>query len=677
MLPSSHHRGQGAATAALLLALATSVRAQDLPSTADPDRPRFDIEIVVTPERGETPRNIVAAATVVLDAAALAVRPVTYPSEMISLLPGFTVARPRFDAGRPVVSTRGFFGGGEAEYLVLLVDGVPVADAESGLIDWGAIAASSVRRIEAVRGPGASLYGDSAVGGVVQLLTDRAARGGRFTTAGGSFSTLTADGSWGGQMHGVSYSLSGAARGTGGAYEHSSARHYTGAGAVEGQFGAWSWRSAVNGGWRRRDDPGSLSRDAFRRSPSASDALYRFDGVERRDGSATVTLRHDSPAWLPQARIAAVFRDEDLIRTILLAPGLGDRRARALATTALRGSAEGQHDFGAERTVTLRFGTDLSREGLDTTYRGVSASGAVQTVNSHVQGHRLRTGFFASSAWEAASRVRLSGGLRWDDVDDGRFPQSSSRVNRAWSPRAGVTVSLNGARTLTAFGLIARGFKAPTPDQLFDPRPYPDFRGGTFTISNPRLVPQRATNVEAGVSGAGLTRWSVTVYRADVADEIDFDVRTFSYANIGESRHTGVEIEGETTWWRLTPSMAYALSRVATDASPQLKNVPRHRVSVATGVALPLAFHGYVRVDRTAGAFLDDRNALRIDAPTTVDLRVRRALGRHAVFVDVLNLTDDRYEEYGFTLTDFAGRVVPYVYPGAGRAARVGVTVAF
>jgi hypothetical protein len=60
-----------------------------------------------------------------------------------------------------------------------------------------------------------------------------------------------------------------------------------------------------------------------------------------------------------------------------------------------------------------------------------------------------------------------------------------------------------------------------------------------------------------------------------------------------------------------------------------------------------------------------------------VRLRLRRSFGRHAVFVDAFNVTADQYEEYGFTLRDFANEVVPYVYPGAPRAVRVGLTLAF
>ena len=120
----------------------------------------------------------------------------------------------QFYAGRPVMSARGFFGGGEAEYVLLLVDGLPVSDVESGLIDWSLIPATSVRRVEASRGPGASMYGDSAVGGVIQILTERAMNAGELSLSGGSFNSYTADSSYGGRGRRLNYTLSGTPRAT-------------------------------------------------------------------------------------------------------------------------------------------------------------------------------------------------------------------------------------------------------------------------------------------------------------------------------------------------------------------------------------------------------------------------------------------------------------------------------
>jgi hypothetical protein len=401
-------------------------------------------------------------------------------------------------------------------------------------------------------------------------------------------------------------------------------------------------------------------------------------------------LRHDTASWRPQGRVYVTHRDEDLVRTILLAPSFGDRRARALASTAFGGSAEGERAL-ADAHLLFRFGLDLAREQLDTSYRSVSPTGAIGELNSQADGRRLRTGAFVSSSWDAHARLRIYGALRWDNVDDAGFnvaddaaPSTfqvpgSLPAQRAWSPRAGLAARVSDRGSVTAYVQASRAFKAPTLDQRFDPRPYPDFQGGSFSISNPSLVPQRATNVEGGVSGGGRVRWSALAYRMAVEDEIDFDARTFSYANIGRSTHTGLELELDGRWWPwLQPSLSYALSRVVeVGGDMQLKNVPRHAVSLAAHGSLPWNIGAYARYLRTWGAFLDDENRLPIDGPSVLDFRLRRTIGRHAIFVDALNVAADEYEAYGYTLPDIEGNPMPFVYPGAPRAFRAGLSVAF
>ena len=196
---------------ALLVGLPIGAAAQE-PTPAD-DSIRFRTEVVVTPERTETPRTLVPAATAVLPAGTILTLPAVTFGSVASFLPGFSIAQAEFHAGRPVLSARGFFGGGEAEYVLLLVDGVPVTDAESGLIDWSAVTASSIRTIEASRGPGASMYGDSAVGGVLQVLTNRG-QGAYANMSAGSFGTYLADGSSGRRFGRAGFDVSGAARRT-------------------------------------------------------------------------------------------------------------------------------------------------------------------------------------------------------------------------------------------------------------------------------------------------------------------------------------------------------------------------------------------------------------------------------------------------------------------------------
>src|SRR5262249_57195342 len=125
-----------------------------------------------------------------------------------------------------------------------------------------------------------------------------------------------------------------------------------------------------------------LTVDALRVSPRSSDPMFRFDTVERRDAATSLTLRGKDATWLPQARIYITHRGEDAVRTIPIAPGLGDTHARALASDAVAGSVETEHAFGSRHAALLRAGIDLAREHLDTSYRKVDQNGAVGAFES-------------------------------------------------------------------------------------------------------------------------------------------------------------------------------------------------------------------------------------------------------------------------------------------------------
>jgi outer membrane receptor protein involved in Fe transport len=245
---------------------------------------------------------------------------------------------------------------------------------------------------------------------------------------------------------------------------------------------------------------------------------------------------------------------------------------------------------------------------------------------------------------------------------------------------------LLGTRTgspVAAFAQLSRAFKAATLDQLLDPRPFPDFRGGTFHISNPALTPQRASTLEAGLSQrrAG-GRWEVVAYRTAVADEIDFDPATFGYRNIGRSSHYGVEAslrmrDGAA----FAPHAAYAWTRVEAGDEDrrgrQLKNIPEHRLRAGLTARLPAGVRADLRVAWSAGRWLDDSNAFALADERVVDVRIWRAFGRLRARLDALNLTDRQWEPLGVTVPDFTGGVSPHYWPAPGRAVRAGLEWTF
>lgn len=72
---------------------------------------------------------------------------------------------------RTLVSVRGM--GNEQGRTLVLIDGVPINKSSTGSANLNRISPDMLQRIEVVKGPGSSLYGGNAMGGVVNLITRR------------------------------------------------------------------------------------------------------------------------------------------------------------------------------------------------------------------------------------------------------------------------------------------------------------------------------------------------------------------------------------------------------------------------------------------------------------------------------------------------------------------------
>ncbi|MBG3014636.1 TonB-dependent vitamin B12 receptor BtuB [Proteus faecis] len=89
-----------------------------------------------------------------------------------------------------------FVRGTNSNHVLILVDGVRLNQANvSGSSDISQIPLSLVQRIEYIRGPRSSVYGSDAIGGVINILTERKTEGGTLNATIGSHGYQEYDGS--------------------------------------------------------------------------------------------------------------------------------------------------------------------------------------------------------------------------------------------------------------------------------------------------------------------------------------------------------------------------------------------------------------------------------------------------------------------------------------------------
>ncbi|HKC47916.1 MAG TPA: TonB-dependent receptor [Gemmatimonadales bacterium] len=97
---------------------------------------------------------------------AIAMRAVNTVDEAVDKAPGV-----QFINGQVNIRGSSGFVEGLGSRVLLLVDGVPANQGDRGGINWDLVPVDQVQRVEVVKGAGSALYGSSAFGGVVNLIT--------------------------------------------------------------------------------------------------------------------------------------------------------------------------------------------------------------------------------------------------------------------------------------------------------------------------------------------------------------------------------------------------------------------------------------------------------------------------------------------------------------------------
>lgn len=661
-----------------LAAFAGALHAQDAPQTLG--------AVVVIAERAATPMNRSTASVTRLTASDLARLPHATVADVLRRVPGFTVVE--FDGlGRdPQLMVRGFYGGGEADYVLVMVDGRVVNQVHNGTITWETLPPlSAIESIEIIRGSASSLHGDAAVAGIVNIVTRPFSQpSATWRVATESFAGLSASVDVADVFLNRNFTASAGFDRTSGFRDHSERAAAT-AGATWKLSPALA--ASLHTSWRDFDEPGPLL-ESLVRDGSESDPRFRADGGH--DSELGLILEHDGvlgAGGTLQTTARLRGRRATLTRTLPLSPDFGDTRERELRTVdaGLTTQAELNPTIlpGPER-VTV--GASLDVGSIDSRYFSGITDGD-RVLDARGDAARGTASLFAHAVLTPTDWLRWTLGARADWIFDS-FHTGTGAVDRspshaAFSPKAGVNFRYAGSQRSNGYAYVAasRTFKAPTLDQLFDQRPIPiPFPPFVLTTSNADLDPQRGTSVEAGIyhdvamSTARLSL-TLTLYQIAMKNELDFDVQTLKYINIGRSRHRGTEagltLSRAMATAFLSVTSQSALARAGANTGKQLKAIPGQLLATGFTVSPPRIGTISLSLTRTADMFIDDANTRRIPSWTRVDAQYTRPIGAFAVVVGARNLLDAEIKGTGFL--DPGGSGEAYFYPAAGRVLTLGV----
>lgn len=127
--------------------------------------------IVITASRYAQPLNRTSAHVSVLKRADLQAAPARSLDDAVRFAPGVNVKPASAGVVPAALQSVSMLGAGGNARALVLMDGLPLTDGFGGWVNWSKAPLAIVDRVEILRGGSSSLYGTSAMSGVINVLT--------------------------------------------------------------------------------------------------------------------------------------------------------------------------------------------------------------------------------------------------------------------------------------------------------------------------------------------------------------------------------------------------------------------------------------------------------------------------------------------------------------------------
>jgi len=644
----------------------------------------FFERVSVTPTRTEQRLGDVASRVSVIEKEQIRQSPALVSDDVLRQAPTFSLFRRTSSlSSHPTsqgVSLRGIGPSGVSRSLVL-IDGIPFNDPFGGWVYWTRVPLDNVDRVELVEGSNSSIYGNYAMGGVINVQSTRPRRRtGEVRLQYGNLSSPKADFAVSDVWGKFAAALDGSVFNTDGfpiVIENERGPIDTKATVEYRNFNArvdYSPSSKVSAFVRAgffEEERNNAKFSTFNGDPEANNTDWNSVA-----GGVRITLPDSSDL---QGRIFTDF--ETFNSNFLAVPNLTTRAIgrmtliQEVPTTGVGGMVQWSKAVSS-RSLFSAGGDFRHVEGASNEQVLDPVQGLTVTVLRESGGDQLISGGFVQGQFWAHPKLSLTASARvdyWQNTDGRNLettvatgqPTPNSRTlpdksDTVVSPRAAVLYHLSDK--VSAFANISSGFRAPTLNEL-----YRQFRvGAILTLANDQLGPERLVGGEVGVNVAPSenftfrSSWYDNRVKNPVAN-VTIAVNMQQRQNLGRTRIWGWQNDVE---YRISRDVRVGAGYLFNQAKVKefsanpalvglyLPQVPVHRGSVNVAYANP----SIVTVAATAffygRQYDDDLNQRTKPGETepglppygTMELSALRGIGRNFdVFFGVQNLFDTEY----------------------------------
>ena len=664
---------------------AASLAAQNPPQTPPP----VTEQVVVTANRVQEELKNIPTLVEVITADEIQRASVRTVDELLRSIPGFSTLRQGSSlAGHPSVRSTSFRGlAASASRTLVMVDGVPINSPVTGIVYWPTILIENIERVEIVKSGGSGVWGNLAMGGVINIITKSAKTGEPIVSAAAQGGTQNSA-----EFHGAVRRASGPLS-IAAATSYLTTDGYTiiradragaadtpAADAIRTLDTKIEYRGERRGTWMFG---GSVFSEA-EKDGTLADSARTGAGTVRASGQFG---RADGSRWQ-----VTTFATRQLLRNYT---GTLSADRRTVTPSNNQFSVPGDNVGTSVQWSRPVGGHQLLNAGGDVSWiraeinedSTFSAAASRFTRRRVAGGQQIFAGVFAESLWQITTRWRVVAAGRlngWESSSGSRLETdlvSGTALRNEVYPRKreisfdpSVGTVFHPSTRVSLRASVNRGFRAPTTGELY--RPFRS-RGNVTTESNPALTPERSVASEAGadvrlgrIVTARVTGFSTWINNPVITTTIGSTGSTSQtiapcglitangtcrqLRNAGQLRTAGLEFELEFhPGTRVDAGVSYMFDRSVVTSAPgaaQLvgkfnRQAPVHQAVLQLGYSVPRTVDISAQVRLVGTRYEDDINTVAIAPFASLDLQLSRAVSKNLVgFLNVQNLTDRENE---------------------------------
>ena len=553
--------------------------------------------VTVTASRLEPDFNRYSRVVNVLRGEDLRRLPVQTLQQALNYIPGLDVKSRNPYGVQGDVSIRG----STFSQVLILVDGVRVNDPQTGHHNLNVgVPPEQIERIEVLQGPGASIYGADAVGGVINIITRKPEKN--------------------------NVSLQGA----------------------RGENNTWSGASSLS----------LVKNDIFLGGTVSQDSSSGF----RRDTDYRVYTAGGKAGWRGEKSgitLSYSYLDKEFGAYDFYTPGLHypsrewNRSQLLTARGTFRAGAwevipRGyyRHHFDEFRLDRDRPEYYKNKSKTDLFGGSISARGFVDGVGSLSLGIEVQEDRIDSTGLGDHNRNWISGFGEWGIEKNDRFSLDAGFRVDGYSDYGceispAVSISFRPLNSLNLRASAGRSFRVPSYTELYYSSP--------TNKGNPDLDPEQAWSVEGGLDWkiyGSLALHFTSFYRkeSDIIDWVKYPGNSFwQVVNSGDVETFGLEAGFELSrlkWLTLTGNYDYlnkSIDRNKDYESKYVLNYPRHQFKLLAISLLPW--------NSSASLSITYQDRVDLGNSVVLDGRLSKKFGNVEIFTNCTNLTDESYQE--------------------------------